>query len=232
MYGQVHMSVDSGVSLLPPPAEGAAGLRPLPRGRRVLPHDLVASAQRHRALVAIVDAVAGKGFGATTIADIVSGAGLSRATFYEHFRDKEECFLAAYDLGAQTLYSAVVSAAQVSNPLAQLERAMEAYLGALAAAPTWARSFLIEIGSAGPAARRRAREVNGWYADLLRRWRRTAAPALRPPPPPRGVYEACVAAVNELVVLELEERGAAGLRSLKKPALYIQRCLLGVVPPT
>ena len=32
-----------------------------------------------------------------TIAEIVQAARLSRRTFYEHFGDKEECFLAAFD---------------------------------------------------------------------------------------------------------------------------------------
>jgi len=32
-----------------------------------------------------------------SVADVIALAGVSRKTFYEHFRDKEDCFLAAYD---------------------------------------------------------------------------------------------------------------------------------------
>ena len=34
---------------------------------------------------------------ATTISDLVAGAGVSRRSFYEHFENKEECLLATYD---------------------------------------------------------------------------------------------------------------------------------------
>ncbi len=37
-----------------------------------------------------------KGLAATTIADVARLAGTSKRTFYEHFTDKEECFLALY----------------------------------------------------------------------------------------------------------------------------------------
>jgi hypothetical protein len=124
----------------------------------------------------------------------------------------------------------VVSAAQGADPLDQLAPAMDVYLGALARAPMWARAFLIEVNSAGPAARRRMREVNGWYAELLRQWRGAAAPLVRSPAPPRAVYAACVAAVNELVVRELERSTRPRLLAPQGPALYIQHNLLGVDP--
>ena len=47
----------------------------------------------------MAEAVAEHSYGATTIAHVVSHAGVSRKTFYEHFRDKEHCFLAMYDTG-------------------------------------------------------------------------------------------------------------------------------------
>ena len=47
----------------------------------------------------MAEAVAEHSYGSTTIAHVVSHAGVSRKTFYEHFRDKEHCFLAMYDTG-------------------------------------------------------------------------------------------------------------------------------------
>ena len=41
-------------------------------------------------------ASAEKGYAATTIADIVRHARVSKRTFYEHFADKEDCLLAGY----------------------------------------------------------------------------------------------------------------------------------------
>ena len=46
----------------------------------------------------MVAAVAQSGYASTTIKQIVSLAGVSRTTFYRHFADKEQCFLATYDM--------------------------------------------------------------------------------------------------------------------------------------
>src|SRR3954465_9903368 len=73
--------------------------RPLPRGPHGLERDVVLASQRGRMLGAMADAVARKTYAGTTVADGVAGAGVSRKTFYEHFRDKEECFLAGFDAG-------------------------------------------------------------------------------------------------------------------------------------
>jgi AcrR family transcriptional regulator len=43
---------------------------------------VVISSQRDRLLEAMIAAVAEKGYGATTVADVIAGAGVSRATFY------------------------------------------------------------------------------------------------------------------------------------------------------
>ena len=44
----------------------------------------------------MIKAVNDNGFVATTISDLVAGAGVSRRSFYEHFANKEECLLATY----------------------------------------------------------------------------------------------------------------------------------------
>jgi AcrR family transcriptional regulator len=53
--------------------------------------------QRARMLDAMARAVATKGYARVSVADVVQLAGVSRRTFYEQFRDKEDCFLVAYD---------------------------------------------------------------------------------------------------------------------------------------
>ena len=70
----------------------------LPSGREDLPQPLVAYSQRERILVSMAQACAVNGYGPTTIADIVEPAGVSRATFYELFKNKEECLHAAMEL--------------------------------------------------------------------------------------------------------------------------------------
>ena len=46
---------------------------------------------------AMAGCVAEKGYAATTIADIVAMAHVSKRTFYEHFNGKEECLLGVYE---------------------------------------------------------------------------------------------------------------------------------------
>ena len=71
----------------------SAPIRPLPRRPRGLTRDEVLASQRGRMIAAMAETVAAKGYAATTVADVVARAGVSRKTFYEHFADREECFL-------------------------------------------------------------------------------------------------------------------------------------------
>jgi AcrR family transcriptional regulator len=57
-------------------------------------------------------AVVERGYLATTIADIVRHARVSKRTFYEHFADKEECFLSAYASTSEYLLRLVAAAAE------------------------------------------------------------------------------------------------------------------------
>ncbi|HEX4307950.1 MAG TPA: helix-turn-helix domain-containing protein, partial [Solirubrobacterales bacterium] len=82
--------------------QGDAGEYPpelsrLPPGRHGLPRDFVVHNQRERLIAGLAEAVAEKGYGGTTIADITRHAAVSRRTFYEHFDGKDECFVAAFD---------------------------------------------------------------------------------------------------------------------------------------
>jgi AcrR family transcriptional regulator len=81
------------------PAPSGKALYPvLPPGRQVMSPDRRALNQRARLQGAMVAAVAQSGYADTTIKQLVSLAGVSRTTFYRHFADKEQCFLATYDM--------------------------------------------------------------------------------------------------------------------------------------
>ena len=68
-----------------------------PSGVRRLPSDLVSAVQRERLLVAMLRAASELGYRETNVQDVIDRAGVSRPTFYEHFANKEDCFLAAFD---------------------------------------------------------------------------------------------------------------------------------------
>src|SRR6188474_1369210 len=72
-------------------------LAKLPPGRHLVPRDFVAQNQRERMLLATAELVAERGYQKTTIELIAKTARVALVTFYDHFADKEECFLAAFD---------------------------------------------------------------------------------------------------------------------------------------
>jgi AcrR family transcriptional regulator len=57
------------------------------------PPEQVAENQRQRLYGAMIVACDEKGYRETTVADLLPLSGVSRKTFYEHFTDKEDCFV-------------------------------------------------------------------------------------------------------------------------------------------
>jgi len=114
--------------------------------------------------------VAEVGYAATTIAQISARARVSPRTFYEHFDDKEHCYLTAYDAFAAYLFAGVDPGdpGPTGNWQEFLATALGSYLHNLERDPLVARAFLIEIEVAGPAARRRRHEAYAGFAALLR----------------------------------------------------------------
>jgi AcrR family transcriptional regulator len=207
----------------------------LPRGRHAAPREVVWVSQRDRMLAAMADAVAEKGYAGTAVADVIAGAGVSRKTFYEQFANKEACFLAAYDAGVELLIEAIDEAIRtaVGGPLAAARAGTSCYLEMLAANPALARTFLLEVYAAGPAALERHAAVHERFAEQLRavhRDLRAELPGLEEPPP--HTFRACVGAVHELVVDELRRNGPHALPSLVDAVFDVElRLLVGVGQP-
>jgi AcrR family transcriptional regulator len=59
--------------------------------------DKVARHQKARLQGAMVESVARNGYAGTTLRELVTLAGVSKSTFYEHFESKQDCFLATFD---------------------------------------------------------------------------------------------------------------------------------------
>jgi AcrR family transcriptional regulator len=101
----------------------------------------------------MVEAASELGYGDATVAQVVERAGVSRATFYEHFASREECFLAAYRLKASAALAAVRAGA-AARPLAERAQAiLEVLVEELAADPAAARLVLVEAMAAPAAVR-------------------------------------------------------------------------------
>src|SRR5512146_683902 len=90
----------------------------LPSGREDLAEPLIAHSQRERILIAMAKSCAAKGYNATTISDICEPAGVSRATFYELFKDKEDCFHAAMEVSLADAMGRIVAVYSPDKPWA------------------------------------------------------------------------------------------------------------------
>jgi AcrR family transcriptional regulator len=189
--------------------EGEPGL---PRGRSGLPADEVREMQRERLLRAVIAAVDAAGFRDVTVADIVRGARVSRAAFYAHFADKEDCFLAATRQGGLLMGERIVAATRKMPAGASAEdllrASITAYVEFLAGEPTFARVFYVDMPVAGPRALRQIEAAQHGFARLNRAWHQRARrdhPAW--PVVPYQAYYALAGATTELVRTEVR-RGA------------------------
>ena len=181
--------------------EGQPGL---PRGRSRLPQPTVRASQRERLLRSVIAAVSESGYPAVTVADIVRRARVSRAAFYAHFADKEECFFAATAEGRKLMIAQIVSATRAlpaGAPDEEILRvAYRAYLAFLASESAFASVFYIHMPAAGPHAVDRLDAAAGLFADLNSRWHQRARQHHPEwPSVPPEAYLALAGATDELV---------------------------------
>jgi AcrR family transcriptional regulator len=186
------------------------------------------ASQRGRLICAVADAVAAKGYGATTVGDVVALAGVSRKSFYEHFDDLEACFLASYDTGAAAILDAMVEEIDPSAGWEELlDTVLTTWLEFLDADLPFTRAYLIEFWAAGDAARER------WTArrDRLIRLLRALHERIRElDPTVTPVSDGMVAAVeggaNRLVVSHVLAGDPASLIELKPELLAFIKATL------
>jgi|SRR5579884_891367 len=205
--------------------------RSLPRGRSHLPREVVLVSQRERLLEATVEVVGDKGYVAATVGDIIGAARVSRTTFYEQFRDKEQCFIAAYEESARLHVEHVRAAAkQPGGTLQRLQAGVRAYLEVLAGDPAYARVSLVEVLAAGPGAAAARDAVHGRYAEMLRKWQVEARSENQGVPPmPDEVFDAAIGGVTDLLAAVVRRGGAERLPTLA-PVIVTFLLNAGAVP--
>jgi AcrR family transcriptional regulator len=126
----------------------------LPRGASSLPREVVDREQRRRLIQGIATAVTEKGYAAVTVADITRYAGVSRATFYALFKDKEDCFL----YGLQKLSDAQMNEVELEyarkGPKEEVLRAaLNAYVQRINVDMNLSHAFIAEAAGASPSIR-------------------------------------------------------------------------------
>lgn len=199
---------------------------PLPRGRHSPGGEVVASSQRTRILDALVELVAEEGYPAVRVGRVARRARVSLSSFYTHFENKEECFLAAYDSVVEGLLADLQAAvAAHDDPDAGLDAAVRAYFSWFSVRPEAARTFLIEIRRAGPAALTRRAEVVERFLGLLVDHLRGAAGEAAVPPRSRLVVLA--AGLEALAHEEVLAGRTEGMTAVAPDAIDVLRRLLG-----
>ncbi len=142
--------------------------RGLPRGESNVPRSFVVHNQRERILDALANLSAAKGYGATTIPEIVQEAAVSVQAFYEHFSGKEDAFLVAYEIGHRKALAIVERAYESQEDWPAAVRAgITVLLEFLASEPAYAHIALIDALTASPKAAGVAHDGMSSYAGML-----------------------------------------------------------------
>jgi AcrR family transcriptional regulator len=146
------------------------GTTPAARGRNAPPREVRVPRQRQRLLRAAADEFAERGYAGASSESISKRAGMSKATFYEHFSNKEECILALFDRAGEVIVTGMADAAREVGPNDARERmraATRAFLTVLFDHPEFAQTLLVEIIGAGPKAAGRRDQIIQVFADRL-----------------------------------------------------------------
>ncbi|MFI0485492.1 TetR/AcrR family transcriptional regulator [Actinomadura sp. 9N215] len=228
MSGQPGAREASDADVLPGSRSALDPGRAIKPGRHGLSPETVAGIQRERLIDAFVHVVSEHGFAHTTISRVTEGAGVTKKTFYAHFADLDECFLAAYRHGTDILLGRMTEAYEAAPSWPDgIHAALRTMLAALAGEPRFARASLVEVNAAGP-------QVRQARIDNLNRFRAFFAD---PPPPssgavpgrdtgPRGenvpvaVADAIVGGIYSAIHVQVETGEAEELPSLLPSLTY------------
>jgi AcrR family transcriptional regulator len=154
----------------------------LPPGRHNLSRSYVEANQRQRILDGIVDVASLAGFSAMSVEEIIGTAGVSRRTFYDHFKSKDEAFLAAIEGVSDELVGRVGAAYEAADSFpAAIRDGLAAFLQFLADEPRYADLLIVEVLAAGPVPIAGRNRVMNSFAKMVRDGAESQPTARRPP---------------------------------------------------
>ncbi|HUP90726.1 MAG TPA: TetR/AcrR family transcriptional regulator [Solimonas sp.] len=195
---------------------------PLPRGRHGLPAEVVRASQRERLVRAMLALVAERGYAATTVPAVVAHARASRNAFYEFFKDKQECFLAACEEAAADVLATMQTFGIEADWLTGVRRGFDVWLRWWEERPGFSMAFLVELPLVGAAAFERRERFFAAFDDLFHRLGdriRREHPEL--PPLPAYAPRAVILLVIEMMAQEVRAGGVARLRAIEPALLHL-----------
>ncbi|HEV2728137.1 MAG TPA: TetR/AcrR family transcriptional regulator [Solirubrobacterales bacterium] len=165
----------------------------------------------------MLESVGDKGYQRATVQDAIDKAGLSRQAFYDHFEDKQDCYLQALDAGSAWVELGMREAAAGETTWRrQLRGALGALLRFLDEQPGVGRALMVEVHAAGPLAvgkRSEAMERASVMMDLAREESDGRAPEIS--------AEAVVAGILAVLHTRLSSDQTSGFSRLLPELMYL-----------
>jgi AcrR family transcriptional regulator len=210
-------------------AELTSSQSPIPRGRHAPPLEVRLQVQKHRLFDAAAAVFSRSGYAEASAEAISRQAGMSKATFYEHFANKEECLIALFEHASSRLLDELVTASRgADRDYEDRHRAgLRAILEGIDSDPAMAQAILVETVGAGPrVAELRDAALNTiaqvMYEQTVRAAELTGGPAFSS----SDEAFAIVGATFELVSRQLRTGQPARVLDLQP---LIERLILGLL---
>ncbi|MFC5182897.1 TetR/AcrR family transcriptional regulator [Actinomadura harenae] len=180
--------------------------RAIKPGRHGLPPETVAAIQRDRLIDAFVQVVAERGYAGATIGRITDAAGVTKKTFYTHFAELDDCFLAAYERGTAIVLECMSAAFGAERTWPDsIRAALRTVLCMLADAPPFARMAMVEVNAGGPRVRRARIECMERFRAFFAGPGEVAVPTIVADAVVGGVYSAIYVQIENGETTDLPE---------------------------
>ncbi|WP_067813093.1 TetR/AcrR family transcriptional regulator [Nocardia inohanensis] len=164
------------------------------------------SAFRRRLLEGMAEAVRERGYKDATVADVVRAARTSRRTFYEHFADKQACFIALLSERnndtVREIYAAVDASASWR---VQVQQAVQAWIAASKQDTSITLAWIRDTPALGERASQLHHDAADAFIDLIQNL--TATPAFHSAglhPPTRQMATILYGGFRELIASTVE----------------------------
>ena len=171
-------------------------------------HQAAPPGHRERLIAAMAESIKEKGYRDTTVADVVRIARTSRRNFYEHFDDRDSCFLALFDATNDAMMEQVAAAVRPEASLnEQVDAAVDAYIDNVSQQPALYASFVREMPGLGQAGAERGLATLERFAALLVTLvdsARAAQPQMQARPLTMDTAVIIIGGLRELAVISLQ----------------------------
>ena len=181
------------------------------------------SSIRIRLLEAMLAVIDDEGYGAVSVASVIARAGVARRTFYAHFTDKDDCFLALYRDISNSLVDQIARAVTNSPPEQALHAVVRQLTEHAETQPVQAQFLASDALAAGPPALHEREETITQISATVERAHALISPLTGSPDLPA---QAVVGATHSLILQRVRqgERNLAQLtQALTEWLKYYER---------